>query len=144
MLVVLHGLHGDDRVRVIRRADDHRVDLLVHLVEHDAKVFELPGLGILGELLGGVFIVHVAKRDYVVAFARHGINVAAPLAADADAGHVELVVGGKALRPLHRTAGEKVERGHARAGSAEKLPSVDQVGFVLVHDVMGWVFPFVR
>ena len=143
MLAMLHGLQGDDRMRVIGRADDYRVDLLVHLVEHDAKVLEPPGLGILRELLGGVVIVHVAQRDHVLAFARDGVNVGASLAADADAGHVELFVGGQALSPLHRTAGEKVERGQARAGSAEKLPPVDQVGFVLVHGVIGLDLPFI-
>ena len=100
MLVMLHGRQGDDRVRVIGGADDHGIDLLVHLVEHDAKVLELRGLGILGELLGGVLLIHVAQRDDVVAQLGHLIHVAAPLAADADAGHVELVVGGKALRRL--------------------------------------------
>ena len=90
---------------VIGGADDHGVDLLVHLVEHHAKVFELRGLGILGELLGGVVFVHVAQSDDVVAQLSHLIHVAAPLAADADAGHVELIVGGKALRPLHHASG---------------------------------------
>ena len=92
----------------------------------------------------GVVIVHVAQRDHVLAFARHGVNVGTPLAADADAGHVELFVGGQALRPLQRTAGENVKRGHARAGSADKLPPVDQVGFVLVHGVMGSSFLLVN
>ena len=130
MLVMLHGRHRNNRVGVIGGADDHRVNLLVHLVEHHAKVFELRRLGILGELLGRVLLIHVAQGDYVVAQLGQLIHVAASLAADADAGDVEFFVGGQAFRPLHDAAGKQVERGHAGAGGAEELAAIDQVGFL--------------
>ena len=115
-----HGFHGNDRVGVVGSADDDRVNLLAHLVEHDAVILEPFGLGILGELLGGVVVVHVAEGDEVLAFARDGVDVGAALAADADSGDVEFVVEQGAVRAR---AGEKVEQGDSRAG-AEKLPSV--------------------
>jgi hypothetical protein len=76
-----------------------------------------------------------------VAFPRYGIDVVPPLTANADPSHVELFVGRKAFCPVYRTAGENVEQDHARTGSAEELPAVDQVGFVLVHGVTGSLFP---
>ena len=69
---------------VIGCADDAGIDAFF-VVEHDAKIFEPPGLRVLRELLGGVVIIHIAKRDHVVAFSGHRINVGSALAADADA-----------------------------------------------------------
>ena len=59
--------HAGHRVRVVRRADHHGVDVLVHRVEHLAEIFESLGLGELLERAGRPALVHVAQRDDVLA-----------------------------------------------------------------------------
>ena len=143
MLAAPHGRHGDDGMGVIRRADDHAVNLLAQLVEHHAIVREAFGVRIFGEFLGGVVFIHVAQRDDVVAQSRHLIHVGPTPAADADAGDVELLVRGKAFRTAQQPAGKKVEQGHAYTGAIEKLSAVDRTGFVFVHNAIGSVVPLV-
>ena len=74
--------HADRGVQVVGRGDHHRVNVLP-LVEHHAEVFEHLGLGIGLEGAGRIFPVDVAQGDDV--FTRHFAQVAAALAADADA-----------------------------------------------------------
>src|SRR5262245_31531932 len=54
MPAAAHRLHGNDRVCVIWRANDHAVHARSHLVEEDAIVRETLRVGIFGELLGSV------------------------------------------------------------------------------------------
>ena len=52
--------HDGDGVGMIGRGNQHGVDGLVHLIQHDAKVFVLFGPGIRLEHLSGPAFVHVA------------------------------------------------------------------------------------
>ena len=88
VLAPLDGRHGDDRVRVVGRADDDRVDALLP-VEHLAEVLVLGGLGVLLERVGRVAPVHVAQGHDVLA--GDLLDVPAALAADAHAGDVQLL-----------------------------------------------------
>ena len=65
VLAALDRIHAGHRMRVVRRADDYRVDLLVELVEHLAEVGELLGLGELLESPSGAIGVDVAQADDV-------------------------------------------------------------------------------
>ena len=120
---------------VVGRADDHPVDFLAHLVQHDAEIFELFGSGVLRELLGGVLIIHVAKRDQVVARSGHFIDIRAAAAADADASHVDFFIGRNALGPAQQTARNDLEQGSAGASTIEKLSSTDRGGSWIAHRI---------
>ena len=92
---VLAHLHGHDRgrgVRVVGRADGDGVDLLAHLREHLAEVVVLLGVGEARRLGVQRVVVDVAEGDDVAVLAGLAA-VAAALAADADAGDVDLPVG---------------------------------------------------
>src|SRR5437870_4428331 len=88
MLAAPHGFHSNDGMSVIGCADDDSIDLLTHLIEHHAIIFELPGIGIFGEQFASVFGVHIAKGDDVLSFRRYFINIRAAPAANAYAGDI--------------------------------------------------------
>ena len=93
VLAHLHGHDGGRGVRVVGRADRHGVDLLAHLVEHLAVVdvtFWPSGTSRACRLAS--VLVDVAEGDDVAEVAGL-VDVAGALAADADAGDVQLLVG---------------------------------------------------
>ena len=105
---------------MVGRADDANVNVLAVLGEEFAIVGELLrfgkplGLPLALERLA----VDVADRDYV-AKERSIVGVAAPLATDADAGDVELLVGRGA--PGRATAGgDKVAGSDDRRGAQKR------------------------
>jgi hypothetical protein len=91
MLAKLHRRHGGRKVRVVRRAHHHGIDLFAHLVEHLAKIAEAPRLGMGVETIGGILVIDVAQGHDVLLRKRLDIECAAT--ADPDEGEVELVVG---------------------------------------------------
>ena len=122
-LLAVHVLaepHGGDAghgVRVIRRAHDHRVDLFVHLIQQFAEVVVRLGawklLGFLAQPPG----VDVAQ-GHDIRELRDLIRVTRSLAADADAGDVDLLVRGPAQRP--RRAATDPKPGGGRRTGAQK------------------------
>ena len=98
-LPAAHRFHRDDKVRMIRCPHEDRVDLLVHLVKHLAKIRELRGLGELFKVSGharfrrGVANLRVAQR-YDIAQARtiQVVDVFSALIANADAGEIDLLI----------------------------------------------------
>ena len=128
VLARLAGQHGRDRVPVIRRADDHRVDVLA--IEDAAEVARrerrrlievlLDALGRLGDLL----VVHVAEGDALRAEAQGVAQNAAPLAATTDEADANPPVGaGDAV------LGRGVQRD--RRGGGQQGSSCDSGGDVL-------------
>ena len=109
-----HGPHGNDGVGVVGCAYNHGIDLLVHRIEHFAKIAMLLRIGELGETLGGVFGIHIAKSDHVLAGA--GFDVRPPLPADADPGNVELVIGGSRATQAKDIAGHDGNGCHCGRG----------------------------
>ena len=85
------------KVRVVGRGNDHRVDLLVHLVEHHAEVLEerLGGSPVL-HVFRAVVAVHIAEGDEILLFASLLVGLSGDPAAGADEGDVQLAVGGLA------------------------------------------------
>jgi hypothetical protein len=53
-------------MHVVGRANDDRVDLLVHLVKHPAEVTILSGLRVLSKGLGCATVVNVTKRHDIL------------------------------------------------------------------------------
>ena len=98
MLAQFHGADRCGSVRVIRRADSHRIDFVRHFVEHLAIIDVLSGLG---KPLSGsfqVFLVDIAQCDNV-AVAPGVIAIAGPFAVDADAGESDHGIRGLFLGP---------------------------------------------
>ena len=93
VFAALHGRHRGDGMSVVGRGHQHGIDLLVHLVEHPAEILERLGLGMLLVNVARPLCVHVAQRHDVHARPGKVIEVTPSLAADADAGDIQLVVG---------------------------------------------------
>ena len=104
VLAVFHGRHGGHGVGVVRRADQHRVDLAGLLVEHRAEVPIAFGLREPVEHIRRPAVVNVAQGDDVLA--GHVAQVAGRLAAGADRGDVQLAAGRDLCRGLPARAGE--------------------------------------
>src|SRR5262249_9761899 len=121
------GLDAGRGVHVVGRADGYRVDLVAELLEHLAVVVERLGLGEALLLLGERMVVDVAESDDGAEVAGL-IDVAGALAADADAGELQLAVGlvGSAGGG-ERGAGEPVawpgeSRGLQKVAAVESTP----------------------
>jgi hypothetical protein len=83
-------------VIVIGRPHDYRLDALF-LLKHNAEVAVLFRLGVLLERVGGVIPINIAQRHDVLA--ADIMQIAAALAADADAGNIEFLAGRRLPRP---------------------------------------------
>ena len=89
VLAVLDGSHGSREVRVVRRGNQHDVDLIGHLVEHDPEVLEARHVRVGGVGLGGPFVVNIAESDDLFfGGCAHGVT---SHAADADDGAADFV-----------------------------------------------------
>ena len=93
VLAALHTPHSGCGVHVIRRGDDHGIDVLAFLIQHLAEVPELRRVFEALEGGGGAAVVHIAERHDVFR-GRRSRDVGGALAAGADGGHVQLFVGG--------------------------------------------------
>ena len=128
MQVAVQRPVGDEGVRVVGRADDHGVEVL--LIEALPPVDV--GLG-LGEPLQGVgkaLFVHVAQRDHVLVGQRVVVRQAA--APDADQGDVELVAGGVLARA--GAAGQEQQSGPGGGGGLQELATI--------HGGFSWFLAF--
>jgi hypothetical protein len=110
---------------VVRRADGHRVDVLLFLLEHDPVVGVLAGLLELLCRLVEPVLVHVAEGDDVLLAA--ALDARGAAAAGADARDVQLRVRALLLRP-HGLASRDPEAEAARGGRAAVLQEVATIG----------------
>ena len=76
---------------VVRYTDHHRVDLFFQLVEHFAKIDELPGARRILERLARSLLVDVAHGDDILA--RNALEVVSAAPADSNQGEVQLFIG---------------------------------------------------
>ena len=84
------------------------------------QLLKLFGLGIAAENAGGVVPVHVAEGDDVLRL--HLAEVGEALAADADAGDVELLAGGRGAAEAEDVGLDREEGGRC-AGAASEEPA---------------------
>ena len=89
VLASFDGGYACNGMDMVRRGDHYRIDVLVLLVQHLAKIFVFFGLRVASERPACTPPVHIAQRHDVLT--ADGINIAAALAADADAGNVDLL-----------------------------------------------------
>ena len=92
MFAPLHRCHGGHGVRVVGRGDYHGIDLFVHLVQHPPKISEWFGLGMPLEDVARSFLVHVTQTNEVHTEAGNVVKVRSSLAANTDAGDIQLIV----------------------------------------------------
>ena len=84
-----------------------------------------------------VALIHIAQGDDVLAL--HLAEVVRALAADADAGKVELLVGGGRAAQAQHAAGHHHEGGGGKGGAAQEL-AAGEVGVVGSRLGLHWVF----
>jgi hypothetical protein len=158
-----HGLDGDEGVGVVRRGDEHRVDVFFAL-QHDAEVlvsraFEVRRLirvMLLDHALGGEPASHflvVGKRFFgVIGLSRvcHGndlhiieleevLEVGMPLPATANEGDVHLLTGRHKAGTAEHMARHDVEGGDGGRCCSEKLATRERgVGWIhVMNEVLG-------
>ena len=85
-----HRLPGRMEVRMVRRADDHRVDRLVHFVEHLAEVVILLSLFKALKVGAGPFLIHITNGHDILA--RHPIDIRPALTADPNTSNIQLFI----------------------------------------------------
>ena len=122
VLAAAHAFHRDVGVRMVGRSDDDGVDVLL-LVEHLAEIGVEGGLGLLLDRAAATAEIQVAERDDVLF---GGIaDVARADAAEADRGHVQLLVGrDRAGGRIEPRAGDR-EGGGGHASIAKEGPAVE-------------------
>lgn len=95
MNAALHGRKRSCEMRVVRRRDDHGIDLLVHLVEHHAKVVKerlrrAPVLHVFCAMVS----IYIAERHEVFLAAALFVRLLGNPSARADEGDIEFAVRG--------------------------------------------------
>ena len=108
VLAELQSGYQNDSVRVIGRADDQRVEVLVFFVEHLAKVTVARSLWISFEDLLGVIVVDVAQRGNVLVLAALDISLAH--AAYAHGGDPKLLAGRLVSRAAQNMSRDNYKR----------------------------------
>src|ERR1035438_8967641 len=108
---------------MIGRRDEHRVDLLVHGVEHPPVIRERPRLRALrGSLLGGsrkALVVHIYDSDEVLGQRTVQAHLASPAATNDGSAQFPLGLNvGKEEHSLERLRGSHREGGAFQKGSA--------------------------
>ena len=104
-----HRRDGSHRVRVIRRADHHRVERFL-FVEHFAEIAVPRGIGKFLEGFAGPLVVDVGDRDDP--FGLHSLQIVPAATPGADDANRQLVFGRRLLRRRFRH--ERTAQRHAR------------------------------
>jgi hypothetical protein len=115
MFAALHGRDGGHGVRVVGGGDHHGIDLFVHLVQHPPEISERPGLGMFLEDVARPLLVHITQTDEVHTGAGNVVEVTSSLAADTDAGDIQLAVGGVGERESGIGQEEQSRAGEGRS-----------------------------
>ena len=129
VLPVAHGVHRGREMGMVRRGDDHGVELRAHLVEHRAEVPKHRNRREQFARLGGVcgIEIDVAEGGHVHQPGRgEGLDHVAAAVADADERHAEPRIGrrhpgGRAGRLTGRRARQQDERRAAQRQSGHEL-----------------------
>src|SRR6185503_17793795 len=124
VLAELHRGACDDAVAVVGGGDGDGVDLVAHLVEHFAKIFEGFGVGVLLGRELEVVGIDVAQGDDLAAGLGRVFNVGGALAGAADGGDADLLVGAGDL------GGDDVGEGDCGGGDAAALEHGAAGGFL--------------
>jgi hypothetical protein len=118
MLAPLDSGYRSDSVYMVRRGHDHRIDVLVLLIEHYAEVTVFSGIRVAVECARCVPPINIAQGDNVLA--ADVSKVTSPLPAHTDACYIELftrrlIAGTSQHIPGHNSKGRR------RSGSTHKI-----------------------
>src|SRR5436190_16036636 len=116
------GVHGCERVKVIGCGDYDTIDIFL-LLEHLAEIGVTRRLWELFEDPGGMGSVDVAEGNNVFVFELG--DVMAALAAQADAGQVEFLIGGDGPIQSQDAAGNDLKGGRAESRARQKATAGD-------------------
>ena len=92
VLAALHRRHRGHCMRMIGRGNEHRLNVLVHGIQHPSEVFEWFGIGSLLKNIAGSSLVHVTEGHDFPSAPGEIVEIAAALAADSDAGQFEFAI----------------------------------------------------
>ncbi len=87
----LHRRQGGDEVGVVRRGDQHRVDLTSHFIQHHPEIPKALGTGVFPETAGRAPIIDIAQGDDILASARTPVR--RPPTPDPDGRHIDSAIG---------------------------------------------------
>ena len=135
MLAATDNVHNSDRVRMVGRPDNDRVDLRVQLVEHLAKVAVTLRVRVFVVRRGSATIIHVGQRDDILT--ADAVDIVGSPAARTDGHNIQLVARRRLARPTQHMRGDDVKQGHAGAGRAEKLSAADRCASFLHGNLRG-------
>ena len=105
---------------MIRRANDHGIDLSVHLIEHLSKIFIAFCLREAFEGRRGVRVVHIAQGHNI--FTGHTIDISGAPPPHADAGNIKLFIG--LGTPCRSTIGQENETLTAHSYVAQEITTI--------------------
>ena len=89
VLAALNSSHRRNRMNMVGRRHDNRIDILILLIEHPAEVFVLRRLRELFESPGRSAIVNIAESNNILTAARP--DIARPPTANADSCNIKLI-----------------------------------------------------
>jgi hypothetical protein len=120
MFPMLDRGHASNGVEMIRRGNYHRIDALVQFVKHFAEIPIALRVGEFVESAGGMTFIDIAQGNNVVAFGDR-LQVAGALAANANAGNVDFVVGRGLTAGGYHITGDNSETGDSSGCRGEEL-----------------------
>src|SRR5260221_10851737 len=120
MFAPLDGGHCGHRVKMIGRRHDHRIDLLLHLIEHLAKIRELLYIWKFLKRSRRPLRIDVAESDDVIVGSDLA-DVPLALAAHANSGDVKFFTGWSLATTGHDMPRHDHESGNGGAGGAHEL-----------------------
>ena len=91
VLAKLHGQHTGRGVHVVRCANDHGIDLVLHLMEHYTKVSIAFGLGEFPKGLGRTALINITQGHNILT--GHPVDIGCTPPAHTDPGDVQLFIG---------------------------------------------------
>ena len=129
MLAAPDGFHRGEGMVMVRRGDDHPVNLF-DFIEHLPVVGELARARVLFEGVGRVVLVNITQRHNVLIL--QFVEITGPLASDADAGQVELSPGAAAPRRPETEPGTSAKAAADRAVPRRNCRRVSRIMGVVV------------
>ena len=112
--------HPRHRVEMIGGSDHYGIDALMHIVKHLAEIAVTPGIGIFLKRVRSMAFIDVAQSNDVVATG-DGIEIACPLAADANPSNIDSVARRGFPAGCDYVAGHNTETSSGYGCGREKL-----------------------
>ena len=123
------------KVMMIGRADNHRINLRFHLLQHHPVVFKLSGFRKSIEHARSAILIDIAQGDDVLG--RHSLNIARRLSSSSDRCDVQSLV--RRVRARRPGLQDRKRRGRRSCGS-KKVTSVCGFAYHTILPLMGGIY----